>query len=134
VAEARGLSKELDFATVAGEWKIKGDARRAVEDAARLLGQVLASITVICDPALFVVTGRFARCGPDALEYARAALQGLSPRRRAPEIRVDGPAGPGASDLEFRWIGAIGAARMAIEANTSADDPPSAGDARPRGG
>jgi predicted NBD/HSP70 family sugar kinase len=122
VAEAR--SAPVTFERLAEGWQGAPDARRAIEDAGQLLGQALSSLVAIFDPALVVVTGRFAACGDHAVDPVRRAFADLRPLQRdPPEVVVDGPGHRDDTQREFEWVGVRGAGRLAIELNTSADDP-----------
>lgn len=111
------------FEDVVSEWRSAPDARRAVEDAARLLGQAVATVVQLCDPEGVVLTGRLATCGNDVAEPMRHALAAIRPLRDPPPVFVHGPNEATAED-DFRWVGVRGAGRLAIELQTSADDPP----------
>lgn len=115
---------DTPFETIASEWETNDDARHAVEDAAQLIGQAVAKAVMLFDPAIVVVTGRFAACGTAAVQPIRDALAASRPvHEDAPEVVVDGP-NAGAAAVQFEWVGVRGAGRLAIEFNTSADDPP----------
>jgi predicted NBD/HSP70 family sugar kinase len=116
---------EVSISTVVSEWRHRADARLVVEDASRLLGQALTQVVKLVDPEVVVITGRFAACGDRVADPIRHALAGHRPRHaQPPAVIVDGPPLTTAIDREFEWLGVRGAGRLAIELNTSADDPP----------
>jgi glucokinase len=118
----RARGAPVDFAEVAQGWKTQGDARWAIEDAARLLGQVVSTFVALCDPAVIVVTGRFAACGDDAVVPMRQAIESMHPlRRNPPNVVVDGPQTAVEAVGDWEWIGVCGAARLAVELNTSVE-------------
>jgi predicted NBD/HSP70 family sugar kinase len=111
-----------NFDIVAAEWQSDDRAKKCIEDAARLIGQVALSVATVYDPEVIVVTGRFAACGDAALNPIRDSLRGN--RLMAgdpPAVLVDGPGELGEDGWE--WVGVQGAGRLAIERNTSAEEP-----------
>jgi glucokinase len=126
VSGARGADVEFD--EIAKNWRFGADSRRAVEDASRLLGQAIASVVVLFDPAIIVVTGRFAKCGQKALKPLETAVEAVRPTRDPPPVVIHGSQDGVPETQGYEWIGVRGAARFAIESKTSADDPPAAGD------
>jgi predicted NBD/HSP70 family sugar kinase len=116
--------EQLDFEDVARNWQHQEDARRCVEDASRLLGEVAATVVSTYDPERIVITGRFAACGDDAVKPVRRALDAMQPSHGdSPVVEVDGPIHPGDSD-DWEWVGVQGAGRLAIEIETSVENPP----------
>ncbi|MEA2493879.1 MAG: hypothetical protein QOJ29_1790 [Thermoleophilaceae bacterium] len=123
LSSARGCEVGID--TIAREWTHREDARRVVEDASRLLGQALAQVMTLMDPQVVVITGRAAACGALVADPIRQILAGHRPRHpHPPEVVVDGPPLTARKGRESEWLGVRGAGRLAVELNTSADDPP----------
>jgi predicted NBD/HSP70 family sugar kinase len=116
--------EQVVFEQIAASWRSEQDARRCVEDAAHVLGQVAAIVVTVCDPAKIVITGRFAACGADALEPIKQALTPVRPLEQdPPQVVVDGPREDPSHD-DWEWVGVQGAGRLAIELNSSPEDPP----------
>lgn len=113
---------QADFDVVASTWQSEDRAAKCIEDAARLIGQVAVSVATVYDPEVIVVTGRFAACGDAALNPIKDSLRG-NPLMTGdpPEVLVDGPGAPDEDGWE--WVGVQGAGRLAIERNTSAEEP-----------
>jgi predicted NBD/HSP70 family sugar kinase len=120
-----GGTRGVSFEDVVAQWRTRPDASRAVEDAARLLGQALANVVAISDPALIVLTGRLAACGDSVADPIRQTLKAGRPLQQdPPRVVVRGPETAAGQPREFEWVGVRGAGRLAVELNTSAEDPP----------